>query len=145
MARRKNFIDIDFTTFTRYAEQLEKFGADLQMTMQEAMEKTGKTVAEDTEAAMAASNLPAHGKYSTGETADSIIKDPKVEWSGNLGTMRLGFDFGKPGAGGFLITGTPKMPPNQKLAQMYTGRKYERDLVKGIEDNLEKELEKIRG
>lgn len=145
MAARKSAIEIDFGVFEALAEQLENLGADVKECFTEAMEDEGKIVALDTKAAVAAANLPAGGKYSTGETEKTIIMDPKVEWSGSLGVIGLGFDKTKPGAGGFLITGTPKMKPDYALEKIYGQKKYERDVQKHIMENLQDQIHKRLG
>lgn len=144
MAARKSAIEIDFGVFENLADQLEKLGADLKETFSDVMEEEGKKVAEDTKAAVAAANLPAGGKYSTGETEKSIIMSPKVEWSGSVGSIGLGFDKTQRGAGGFLITGTPRMRPDYALEKIYGQKKYESDMrkhiMKGLQDQIDKRL-----
>jgi len=145
MASRKRMIDIDFACFGDYAEKLDKLGANLQQAFSKAMEQAAETVQNDTISAMASGNLPAGGKYSQGDTEAAIIHDPKVVWHGSLGEIDLGFDKTKPGAGGFLITGTPKMQPNRALEEIYSRKKYERDLKKDIEKALQDEIDKTMG
>ena len=145
MAKRKNSINIDFSCFATYAEKLDRLGANLQDVIGNAMEDAGKKVADDTEKAMAAGNLPAGGMYSTGATENSIIKDPKVEWHGSVGEIGLGFDKTKPGAGGFLITGTPKMRPDAALAEIYSGKRYENTIRKQIKSDLQREIDQRMG
>ncbi len=53
----------------------------------------------------------------------------------------MGFDKTKPGAGGFLITGTPKMQPVKPLAQIYGSKKYEKQMTKEIQEELEKTIQ----
>lgn len=141
MARRKNSLNIDFSVFSDYAEQLDKMGADLQKIFTDVMEQEGETVAEDTKDAVQSAYLPAKGKYSSGDTEDSIIMHPKVHWSGTLGEIGLGFDKTKKGAGGFLITGTPKMQPDYELEKIYGRKTYERRMVRDIMDYLMAEIE----
>lgn len=135
--RRKNSINIDFSAFERYAEKLEDLNADLVPVFSEAMEKAGKKIAEDTNTAVQAANLPAAGNYSRGATRESIINDPQVTWSGDLGTLPLGFDKTKPGAGGWLITGTPYMRPDYALEKIYGSKGYERQIKNQIERSLQ--------
>lgn len=147
MAKRKSMISIDFSNFSDYAERLDNLEADLKKVFGNAMEQAAQTVQNDTIAAMASSNLPAGGKYS-GEDKDteaSIIRDAKTVWRGSLGEIGLGFDKTKPGAGGFLITGTPKMRPNQALANIYSRKTYEKKLKKQIENDLQKAIDKAMG
>lgn len=141
MAARKNSISIDFSVFSDYAEELDKLGADLKEIFTDAMEQEGETVAEDTKDAVQKGNLPAGGKYSQGDTERAIISQPKVEWSGELGEMGLGFDKTLPGAGGFLITGTPKMQPVQELVDIYGRKSYERRMTEDIMDYLGAEID----
>lgn len=143
--RRKNYISIDFSNFAEYAEKLDRLNADLKKIFGDAMEDAAKQVQEDTRKAVDNANLPAGGNYSDGETKASIIRDVTPKWSGSLGEVKLGFDKSKPGAGGFLITGTPKMAPDAPLAEMYSGRKYQRQIQKKIEQSLQKELDKLGG
>lgn len=141
MAARKNSINIDFSVFSDYAEELDKLGADLKEIFTDVMEQEGETVAEDTKDAVQKGNLPAGGKYSQGDTERAIIAQPKVEWSGELGEMGLGFDKTLPGAGGFLITGTPKMQPVQELVDIYGRKSYERKMTEDIMDYLGAEID----
>ena len=138
MAARNKWFSIDFKQFEEYGEKLDKLGYDIQQTIGDTMEKAGRQVQDDVAAAVEHGNLPAHGKYSTGETAESVISDVSVQWSGMIGEMPLGFDKTKPGAGGFLITGTPKMQPDKALAKIFHSKKYKSDIVKAIREELQR-------
>lgn len=142
---RKSMLSIDFSNFYEYAEKLDNLGADLQEIFDRAMTEAGKEVQQDVEKAIISAKLPAHGKYSRGDTKSSVIKDLSVKWSGTIGEMGLGFDKTKPGAGGFLITGTPKMQPVRELADIFGSKKYERKIKKGIEKDLQKEIDRRMG
>lgn len=141
MAKRKSFISIDFSNFETYAEELEHLGADLQKIFNDVMEQEAETVQEDTLEALATSNLPAKGRYSHGDTKQSVDPHPQVAWSGSVGEIGLGFDKTKPGAGGFLITGTPKMSPDYALEKIYGRKKYENDIIKSIMEYLQAEID----
>lgn len=139
--RRKNSISIDFSVFEDYAAELDDLGADLQEIFEDVMEQEAETVQEDTKEALGKANLPAQGEFSIGTTEDNLDMHPKVEWSGSIGEVGLGFDKSKPGAGGFLITGTPKMQPDQKLVDIYGRKKYRRKITESIMDYLQAEIE----
>lgn len=146
MAARKRGISIDYSAFETFAEELEKLGADLKEVFTEAMEKQGEKVALDTKDAVKQVYLPAKGKYSQGDTEKAIDMHPKVEWSGSVAEIGLGFDKTKSGAGGFLITGTPKMQPDYKLEKIFGQKKYEREMVKEIANQLQEEInDRIKG
>jgi len=144
-ARTKNYLAIDFSNFAAYAEKLDQLGADLQKIIGDAMEQAAETVEWDTVDAVAKANLPAKGQYSRGDTEDSIIRGAKAQWSGSLGEIHIGFDKSKPGAGGFLTTGTPRMAPDYALEKMYIGRKYATTIKKQIEEQLQEELDSLGG
>lgn len=94
---------------------------------------------------MESANLPAKGVYSRGETEQSIVRDAKTEWHGSLGEIAMGFDKSKPGAGGFLITGTPKMQPDRALESIYGKKSYETKARNKIREKLKKEIERLGG
>lgn len=143
MAARKQFLSIDFSNFAQYAEKLEQLGANLQKVFGAAMEKEAEKVQQETIAALAKANLPAKGEYSEGTTEDSVISDVKTIWQGNTGEVKLGFDKTKEGVGGFLITGTPKMQPDQALENIYGSKKYESNIKKQIEQDLQAEINRL--
>lgn len=142
---RKQMISIDFKNFSDYAEKIDKLGANLKSVFSKAMEEAAEKVQQDTIAAIQPVNLPAKGKYSTGDTLDSVIRDPKTKWEGSVGEIPIGFDKTKPGAGGWLITGTPKMRPDYALEKIYGTKRYENELKKTIEKALQREIDKIMG
>ena len=145
MAARKQGISIDFTAFSDLIEQLEKLGANVEDIVADAMEQTAETVEVDTVAAMANANLPAGGKYSQGETMASIVRNAKAQKNGVSVEIDIGFDKTKSGAGGFLITGTPKMRPNYALEKIYGTKKYESTLKKDIDQLLQDEIDERLG
>lgn len=145
MAKRKSMLSIDFSNFSDYAERLDELGADLKKVFADAMEQAAETVQEDTLEALESAYLPADGIYSKGITKQQVITNAKVEWSGYVGEIGLGFDKSKPGAGGFLITGTPRMQPDYKLEDIYGRRKYENQIKKDIEEVLQAEIDRIMG
>ena len=101
--------------------------------MTDALEQAAETIEEDTRDAMAKRYLPAQGAYSTGETKKTIVS-PKVVWSGTIAETGVGFDYGKRGAGGFLISGTPRMEPNRELAKIYTRKKHMKQIQSDMQD-----------
>lgn len=142
---RKQMISIDFKNFSDYAEKIDKLGANLKSVFSKAMEEAAEKVQQDTIAAIQPVNLPAKGRYSTGDTLNSVIRDPKTKWEGSVGEIPIGFDKTKPGAGGWLITGTPKMRPDYALEKIYGTKRYENELKKTIEKALQREIDKIMG
>lgn len=145
MASRKNSLSIDFSNFAEYAERLDELNADLKEIFQDAMEQAAETVEWDIMDALADANLPALGKYSQGATEASVIRNAKVQWQGMLGEIPIGFDKTMPGAGGWLITGTPKMRPDYKLEDIFSRRSYEKKIMEQIEEHLQEEIDERLG
>lgn len=144
---RKRKLSIDFAGLEELAERLNELGGNLENIIGGAMEKAGEQVQADTLKAIDAPNLPAKGKYSHGETRNSVVKDVHVRWGGSVGEMPLGFDKTQEGAGGWLITGTPKMQPDRALAAIYSDKKssraYEQRIKKQIKADLQAALEEL--
>ena len=138
--RRNNFY-LDFSQFEEFAEELDGLGADLKTIFTDIMEQTAETVDEDTAQAMDSNNLPAKGNYSSGRTLKTIIKNPKVKWSGTRGDVGYGFNKSIPNAGSYLITGTPRMQPNYALEDIFVRKKYKNRMVKDIMEYLMAEIE----
>ena len=136
----KKMLSVDFSNFSNYAEKLENLGADLQDIFGRVMQEAAEEIQDETRAALADGNLPAHGKYSQGDTLNSVISDTNVTWHGYIGEVNLGFDKTKKGSGGFLITGTPKMKPDYKLQEIFQTKKYENKIKKEIEETLQNEI-----
>lgn len=147
MAKRYQFLSLDFSNFSEYVEKLDKLGANLEKVVGDAMEHAAETIQQDVTAALADANLPAHGDYhgKTRDTEASVIKDPKVIWEGSVGTVGLGFDKTKPGAGGFLTTGTPKMKPDKELANTLGNKKYASKINKQIKQELQEKIDEYMG
>lgn len=142
---RKKGLSIDFSEFGEIMEEFDNFGEDIGKIIAEVLENTADTVAVDTEKAVAPANLPAKGNWSDKETVASIAFDEKAEIKGTTVEINLGFDKTKPGAGGFLITGTPKMQPDKALEKIYAKKSYENTLKKDIAKYLIEKLEERIG
>lgn len=140
-----NTIKLNAKGFEEYAEKLEKLGADLKPIFTDVLMQAAETITEDTVDAMNPHNLPRGGKYSHGNTEKSIIKNPQVAWTGTVGEVNVGFDFSKPEAGGYLITGTPRMKPNKALNKIYKSKKYMSDIRKDMIAIFEDEIARRMG
>lgn len=130
----RNTLKLDTSGFTEMLRKLDDLGGNVKKVVEDALTQSAETIREDTIAALDNSNLPAQGKYSTGTTKESIVSDSRVTWEGLVGSVPVGFDFSKPGAGGYLITGTPRMQPDRALNQMYKQKKYMRQIQNDMGD-----------
>ena len=132
----RNTLRLDTSGFEEILRNLDSLGGDVQKAVEDALGQASETIREDTIEALAASNLPAQGKYSRGTTLESVIQDSRVRWEGMVGWVPVGFDFSKPGAGGYLITGTPRMRPDAALNKMYKQKRYMTKIQEDIADVL---------
>lgn len=144
MAQKRNTLRLDTSGLTSMMQRLEELGGDVRQAVEESLVQAAEKIREDTFKALDSPNLPARGKYSKGNTRESVITDTRVTWEGTVGSVPVGFDFSKPGAGGFLITGTPKVQPDRELNRMYKGKKYMGDIQKQMGDVImQKIVEKM--
>ena len=146
MASRKKFISLDYHAFEDQIHVLKQLSDDYAQIVADAMEEAAKQIQDDTHKALAPANLPAKGAFSNGKTEESVVADVRPQITGTKVSVGLGFDKTMPGAGGWLITGTPKMNPDKALEKIYRGRKYEKDITKAIQEKLNEAIkEKMDG
>lgn len=144
MAKR-NRLSIEVSGFAEYAEKLDRLGGDLKSVINDALEQAAETVEDDTREAVAKSNLPAGGEYSNGDTESSIISGARVTWHGPIAEIGVGFDKSVPGAGGFLISGTPKMSPDYALEKIYSSARYKNQINKDIIEVVQEAINEKMG
>lgn len=134
-------LKLDTSAFDDFAEKLDRLDADLKPIFDDALTQAAETITDDTLEAVKDQYLPAHGNYSTGDTKRSIMRNPHVKWSGMMGEVAVGFDYSKSGAGGFLITGTPRMQPDKELNRIYKGKRYmteiKKDMIEIFQDAID--------
>lgn len=144
MAKR-NTLRLDLSGFEEMIVKLDSLNGDVKGAVTDALQQVSETIHDDTVDALADEYMPRQGAYSTGRTKTTVVA-PKVEWSGTLAVTPVGFDYGEKGAGGFLISGTPRMQPNRKLEQIYARKKYMRALQEDMQDVISDYItEKMEG
>lgn len=123
MAKRKNS-GFDIGPLQDFAERLEAAGGDkaIRWAVGDALRATKMELNRQVENRMKTANLPAGGKYSTGETMESLDRTYRETWEGNVASIPFGFDESKSGATSiFLRYGTPKMRPVSGLNNALKG------------------------
>ena len=138
----KNKAKVKLEGFKEMITAMDSLGGDLVGIAADALSQAGETIGWDTLEAAQNPNMPAEGKYSTGRTEQAVLTTPRVEVSGNLVEVGAGFDYTKDGAGGILITGTPRMKPNYELQKIFKGRRYMNNISKDIEAVVQDEIER---
>lgn len=118
MAKRKN--GFDTSALKKYGDALDAAGGSeaIKQAVGRGMKATKLKVNPMIDAAIQKPNLPAGGKYSHGGTAAHLNKDFGVNWEGNVGHMKLGFNLEGDGlASIFLMYGTPHHAPANGLRE----------------------------
>lgn len=140
----KNRLTLNFKGFEELYYKLDSLQGDLKKVTEEALIKSHKVVTPKIEQCM--NKLPAHGKYSTGETKASIRKIEKVEWEGAKAYIQVGFEFEKSGMKSiFLIYGTPRMKPVSGLKSAIYGSKTQKEIGEVQKKVLQNAIDELIG
>lgn len=143
---RKNRIGLQVSGLDEYMAKLDKLGGGEAMIRgtEAALKASKEYVNPLIESAMATSNLPAKGKYSSGDTKHSIDKGMSVEWDGMTAAIKIGFDFKKSGPKSiFLMYGTPRMSPVKGLKNTVYGSKTQKQIAELQGEALNKVISRI--
>lgn len=128
MAKKKRgYVQLDVTVIERLLDEYKARGVNVKPLIQKLLTNAGKKVQADTRNALDDQYLPRQGVYHREgrPTEKSVADDPVVRWDGDVAWIPVGFDFQKErGAGGYLISGTPRMKPDKELNKMYRGKAY---------------------
>jgi hypothetical protein len=146
MAKKKN--GFDTTALLKYAERLDELGGSdaLKRATTAGMTQAKKEINRQVTAAMQTGNLPAGGKYSTGDTLDSLDENLGVTWQGDVASLPVGFDMSKSGITSILLMhGTPKMQPVTGLKDVLYGKKGKAAARKAQEEAMRKIIERLGG
>lgn len=121
MPSTKNKIGLKFDGLEEMIANLEKVQGDLKTTTEKALKASKQRVNEELRKVTIPANYPAHGKYSTGKTVQSIDNDMSVTWEGTTASIKVGYDMQISGMTSiFLMYGTPRhKPPMKAVRKMY--------------------------
>ena len=147
MAKKKKN-GFDTSALEKYAERLEAAGGHdaIKRAVNEGMAATKREINNKITKLMQPSNLPAGGKYSTGDTLDSLDKSEAVKWDGNIAELPLGFDMSKSGLSSIMLMhGTPTMAPVKGLKEAIKGQGAKRSAMREQEAAMQKILEELGG
>lgn len=136
------------TALMKYAERLDELGGSdaLKRGVEAGMKTQKRIINQQIEEKLALPNLPAGGKYSTGDVKDSIDRTMDVKWNGNFACLPLGFDMDKSGPVSlFLMYGTPKMPPVRGLNNAVKGKIKKATVGKAMEAEILKVIKRLGG
>ena len=144
MAKKK--FGLTFEGLEDYMAKLDEVGGSAAMKrgVESALKASKQYVNPLINTAISSPNLPAGGKYSTGETHKSIDTQMKVVWDDSIGSIDVGFDFKKSGLTSiFLMYGTPKMKPVKGLKAAIYGAKTQRKISEIQGEAIRKAIARI--
>ncbi len=142
----KSKIGLQFDGWEETIAKLDNLAGDkvTKKAVSEALIKSKEHVNVGIEKAVSNGSLPAKGKYSTGDTKDSINRDKEVTWQGQTGTIKVGFDFKKSGTTSiFLMYGTPKMKPAKGLKTAIYGSKARKEIAEIQSEIINKHIKEV--
>lgn len=140
----RNRIGLQVEGFEDYMAKLDELGGTTAMKrgVEDALKVSKKHVNPLIEKAM--TKLPAGGRYSTGNTKESIDDSMTVDWQGMTASIKVGFDFSESGLKSiFLMYGTPKMKPVSGLKAAVYGAKTKREIAAIQAEALEKAIKRV--
>lgn len=140
----KNKIGLHFEGFKELAARFDELGGDLKKITEKALKESQQHVTEKIDKAFVRENMPAKGKYWTGATKKSIIRDALVEWTGNVASINVGFDLQESGMKSiYLIYGTPRMSPARGLRAAIYGATTRKEIGAIQQQIFEKAISSI--
>lgn len=130
---------IEFEGFEEVVSKLSKLGADVPKVTEKALKATHKTITDKAEEAI-------RPHKETGQTEESLYRNGTVEWVGTLASVETGFSIRKGGlASIFLMYGTPRMRKDQKLYNVFFGKKTKEEVMKIQQDIFYDEIRRLNG
>jgi hypothetical protein len=142
----KNKIGLQFEGWEETITKLNSLAGDrgTMKAVEEALTESKEYVNELIDNAVNSGSLPAKGRYSSGNTKESINRDSNVEWQGQTATIKVGFDFKKSGTTSiFLMYGTPKMKPAKGLKNAIYGSKSKKEVAEIQAEIINKHIKKV--
>ena len=138
-------VEID-GNFDAVIKAIERAGGDTRQVVEEVLKATFDVITPLAEDAIAKPNLPAGGKYSTGNTERSLLKTPKLKWENDTAYVDVGFSIKKGGLPSiFMISGSPRYMKNQALYNAFYGESTKEAVNKVQREILTNYLDKQLG
>ena len=137
-------ISLEFAGFEAVMKKLNQLNADVKPIADEALTKTFDIITEKAKKAATTANYPAKGKYSFGDTAESLVTNPTIKWNENLGSVEVGFNIKKGGlASIFMMYGTPRYMKVQPLYDAFFSEATKGEILAAQKEIFYKALETL--
>lgn len=132
-------LKIEFEGFSEVLAKLKSLDGDVRKTTEDALRKTHAIVTQKAEAAIAP-----HRR--TGQTQGSLRKDAAIEWQGDVGSVKVGFNIYEGGLPSiFLMYGTPRMQKDQKLYNAFYGSATLKEITEAQQEIFFDEIRRLEG
>lgn len=132
-------LKLEFDGFEEVVNRLKKLDGDVKDITEKALEASRDYVVPNLHSAMAP-----HRR--TGKTEGAIDEKSRVEWTGTLAKISVGFDLKHGGLPSiFLMYGTPKMKKDQKLYNAIYGTATQNKIKQIQEDIFYDEIRRLGG
>lgn len=139
-------IKLEFAGFDEVLKKLNTLDADTKAITTEALQKSFDIVTDKADKAVAKGNLPAGGKYSSGGTENSLIRELNITWTDTEASAPVGFNIKKGGLPSiFMMYGTPRYMKNQALYDAFYSDQTEGEVLSAQKEVFYKALEKLNG
>ena len=139
-------IKLEFAGFDEVLKKLNNLDADTKAITTEALQASFDIVTAKADKAVAKGNLPAGGKYSSGGTEKSLVKELKITWTDTEASAPVGFNIKKGGLPSiFMMYGTPRYMKNQALYDAFYSDQTEGEVLSAQKEVFYKALEKLNG
>lgn len=141
----KNKIGLQFNGWKELMAGIDKVAGEsgLKQATEDALKASKQYVDNKVDSVMVKGNMPARGRYWTGETKKSLNKDMTVKWQGFTGEIEIGFDLEKSGLVSiYLMYGTPRMSKVDALYDAFYGKKTKAEIRKIQKEAIQKYIER---
>lgn len=132
-------LKIEFEGFNEVLAKLKSLDGDIRKTTEDALRKTHAIVTQKAEAVIAP-----HRR--TGQTQGSLRKDAVIEWQGDVGSVKVGFNIYEGGLPSiFLMYGTPRMQKDQRLYNAFYGQATLKEITEAQQEIFYDEIRRLEG
>ncbi len=123
-------VKLEFDGFNQLTSRLSKLGVDIKPVAERALIESHRIVTEKAASSVSKPNLPAGGKYSSGNTQRSLKRNAEINWTGTEGSVSVGFDISHGGLPSiFMIYGTPRYMKNQQMYDAFYSKRTQNEVI----------------
>ena len=139
-------LNMDFGGFNEILKRIDDLDGSVKKITEEAERAAFKVITRKAEDAIQKPNLPRQGRYSSGRSERSLVRDAKITWNGDEASVSVGFNIRKGGLPTiFMIYGTPRYMKSQVLYDAFYGEQTEQEVYNAVKDAMEQGIREAIG